>query len=642
MKMISEADTFKILVASDIHLGYEAQESIRKDDSLTTFREILEIAVSNSVDFILLGGDLFHENHPPRWVEHEALRLLRQYCLGSKPIHFEFLSDQSENFSFCSFPNVNYEDPNLNVSYPVFTVHGNHDDPSGAENLSCIDVLSTSGLVNYFGKLTQLEDIKLKPLLLRKGNTLLALYGLGWVRDRRLHYLYRERKVCMARPVENTDDWFNLLVVHQNRNRHTATDYLPEEFLPDFVDLVVWGHEHECLIDPEWNGRYHVTQPGSSVATSLCPGEAVKKHVGILEIYFDGKKQHRMTKIPLKTVRPFVIKDVSLFDMTGQRERAQEEEKATAEAEFCAVHVEEMIERSCLQLSGDPRQPTLPLVRLRVEYGDKHETFSFHHFARLFHEKVANPRSIVIFHKVKGKSKNSKEVGLDVEQLRRVMQPELVPQACVVDLVREYFETVDDSMQLSLLSNVAMQRAVSLFVDKQCKEAVREMIAMQEERALRLLMERVSDVDNVTEETLDAEIDGLRNIVSVDKDVEDVDRVADRILTCAGNQDVAGNGDEFDEEFAGTRRTARGRGRGRSKAVNKSVSKRSVSGYEEEEEEEEPEIEDEDEVQFSFADLRRGRGSPSRGRATTTRRAARGAARRASSTGRGRKRGVNL
>ena len=29
------------------------------------------------------------------------------------------------------FPVVNYEDPNYNVSIPVFSIHGNHDDPAG-------------------------------------------------------------------------------------------------------------------------------------------------------------------------------------------------------------------------------------------------------------------------------------------------------------------------------------------------------------------------------------------------------------------------------------------------------------------------------------------------------------------------------
>ena len=35
---------------------------------------------------------------------------------------------------------------------PVFTIHGNHDDPAGADNLSAVDVLSACNLVNYFGK----------------------------------------------------------------------------------------------------------------------------------------------------------------------------------------------------------------------------------------------------------------------------------------------------------------------------------------------------------------------------------------------------------------------------------------------------------------------------------------------------------
>lgn len=47
---------------------------------------------------------------------------------------------------------MNFENSNFNVGLPVFTIHGNHDDPAGADNLSAVDVLSTCNLVNYFGK----------------------------------------------------------------------------------------------------------------------------------------------------------------------------------------------------------------------------------------------------------------------------------------------------------------------------------------------------------------------------------------------------------------------------------------------------------------------------------------------------------
>lgn len=64
------------------------------------------------------------------------------------------------------------------------------------------------------------------------------------------------------------------------RSKHGPTNYIPEQFLDDFLDLVVWGHEHECLITPTRNEQqlFYVTQPGSSVATSLSPGEAAKKY----------------------------------------------------------------------------------------------------------------------------------------------------------------------------------------------------------------------------------------------------------------------------------------------------------------------------------------------------------------------------
>lgn len=38
---------------------------------------------------------------------------------------------------FHSFGHVNYEDPHFNVGLPVFTIHGNHDDPAGVVWFMC-------------------------------------------------------------------------------------------------------------------------------------------------------------------------------------------------------------------------------------------------------------------------------------------------------------------------------------------------------------------------------------------------------------------------------------------------------------------------------------------------------------------------
>lgn len=184
---------------------------------------------------------------------------------------------------------MNYEDPNLNIAIPVFSIHGNHDDPSGFGRLSSLDLLSTSGLVNYFGRWTDLTQVEISPVLMRKGESQLALYGLSHIHDGRLARLIKDFKVKFNCP-ENVangedgneskeeEDWFHLLVVHQNRADRGPKNYLPEDLLPSFLHLVIWGHEHDCRIEPEENAkkRFYVSQPGSSVPTSLSEGEAKK------------------------------------------------------------------------------------------------------------------------------------------------------------------------------------------------------------------------------------------------------------------------------------------------------------------------------------------------------------------------------
>lgn len=50
---------------------------------------------------------------------------------------------------------MNYEDPYFSVGLPIFSIHGNHDDPTregGMEALAALDLLHVANLVNYFGK----------------------------------------------------------------------------------------------------------------------------------------------------------------------------------------------------------------------------------------------------------------------------------------------------------------------------------------------------------------------------------------------------------------------------------------------------------------------------------------------------------
>lgn len=62
----SPENIFRILVATDTHLGHKEKDPIRIDDSFIVFDEILQLALSLNVDFLLHAGDLFDLHKPSR------------------------------------------------------------------------------------------------------------------------------------------------------------------------------------------------------------------------------------------------------------------------------------------------------------------------------------------------------------------------------------------------------------------------------------------------------------------------------------------------------------------------------------------------------------------------------------------------
>lgn len=96
---IPAADTIRILVATDSHVGYQERDQVRGDDSWKSFHEAMCIAKERDVDMVLLAGDLFHENKPSRKSMYQVMRSLRMNCYGEKPCELEMLGDASETFA---------------------------------------------------------------------------------------------------------------------------------------------------------------------------------------------------------------------------------------------------------------------------------------------------------------------------------------------------------------------------------------------------------------------------------------------------------------------------------------------------------------------------------------------------------------
>ena len=84
-------------------------------------------------------------------------------------------------------------------------------------HLAALDLLQAAGLVNYYGRTPESDNIQIKPVLIQKGATKLALYGMSNVRDERLFRTFRDGKVKFFQPGTQKEDWFNIMSVHQNQ-----------------------------------------------------------------------------------------------------------------------------------------------------------------------------------------------------------------------------------------------------------------------------------------------------------------------------------------------------------------------------------------------------------------------------------------
>lgn len=213
------------------------------------------------------------------------------------------------------------------------------------------------------------------------------------------------------------------------------------------MDLIVWGHEHECLINPRLNPEmnFHVMQPGSSVATSLMPGEAVPKHIAIVSV---TGRDFKTETIRLKTVRPFVMKEIVLSEHKEAKKLAKKENHRTELTRLLVEIVEELIEQARIEWledqGGEEQEEDgipLPLVRLRVEYsapdGGNFDCENPQRFSNRFVGKVANVNDVVQFHRRKAGAVRKVKGGGDLPE-ESVMAQMSIDTVKVEKLVQEF------------------------------------------------------------------------------------------------------------------------------------------------------------------------------------------------------------
>jgi len=172
----------------------------------------------------------------------------------------------------------------------------------------------------------------------------------------------------------------NILIIHQNRFKGIKVgapykNCIHPEMLPNFMDLIIWGNEHEAsdeLVEDQVQ-NFYIYQPGSSIATSLNQAEALPKHAGFFEIY--ENKNFRFVPIKLKNQRPLIVKNIELEELFGKKdgrkklpvdyedEEQQREIEAKLEEEVAAILAECETKALTEKWTKKP-----PIVRIKVEY----------------------------------------------------------------------------------------------------------------------------------------------------------------------------------------------------------------------------------------------------------------------------------
>lgn len=333
-------------------------------------------------------------------------------------------------------------------------------------------------------------------------------YGLGAIRDERLNRMWNQKKVKFIRLTEEQgrDDFFNIFVVHQNRDYGRGKkNCIHESMIPDWMDLVVWGNEHECIpqLQESLVGTYRILQPGSSVACSLSKGESSSypKPMSFFEV---KERKFRMKPIKFTQVRQFIYDEIALKDYPELDPASNKIEELIKEV--LRKKVLEMIQDGRNQLIEDPSviggggeeqrftliDPKKVLVRLRVDY-EGYSAINHQRFGAQFVGEVANPAEILLL--TRKRQETVRRVGntgngdQSAHKKLRLLIAEgaedEINRIRIEDLVNETL--ANSKYSLSVLTESEMAQALDDYIVKKIPNAIQDLIFDSLEKVQKLL-----------------------------------------------------------------------------------------------------------------------------------------------------------
>lgn len=373
-------NSVKFAIITDTHLGYGENDMILQNDSFEAFDEALDIAQEENVDFILHAGDMYDTSTPSTSTIVKTNQVLLNHSYTTS----------------CSFTDSNGE---INIKFPIFVISGNHDQPSGVNLTSPCEILQSVNLIYYFEKFIDTPKFILKPVIIEKGDITIAIYGLTYINNVRFISLLEntimtgEQIIMFENPPEEASKRFNILLVHQDRssrnNKKPEALYFLSEICP-WMDLIIWGHEHDNKAEIENDFGFKILQQGSTIITQIKKYDETRRGIGIIELF--DKDNFKYNNIFLRKPRSLIINEFDLSKILTECDTPKKIENKLREK------IKKLIDKN-------ENTEKLPLVRINITSNsvDLFNNIPYKRICFEFSDEVANPNNIISVPKRKNK-----------------------------------------------------------------------------------------------------------------------------------------------------------------------------------------------------------------------------------------------
>ena len=212
---------------SDIHLGFQKQDALQKIEQ-EVFEKTLDECIFRKVDFILIPGDMFHNNIPEMRVQ---------------------------KFAFAKFRQVH------DAEIPVYVVYGSHDFSPVAN--SVIDLLSETGYITKVTKVKDSQDGKIVLDFIQDEKTGVKIAGFSGLKAGKDREYYEK----LDRDSLETESGFKIFLFHGGiseikTEQGPEGEFMPLSFLPKGFDYYAGGHMHK-FAHQKYADYSHVVYPGT-------------------------------------------------------------------------------------------------------------------------------------------------------------------------------------------------------------------------------------------------------------------------------------------------------------------------------------------------------------------------------------------